>query len=142
MGWTYVKLSRHETPVEYITRTFSYERNGAKAAVLAAAAVRGTIYAAIRQQDRPTAKPYVYCAVVLFKNNRRDGFGYKDMSESMGPYYWDCPDRIMRLLSPVSDIPHPGHTAEWRANVAAVKEQRRAARVALSTRQPRIVQAD
>ena len=32
--------------------------------------------------------------------------------------------RIMRLLSPVADMPSPGEAAEWRARVAAVKTKR------------------
>jgi len=31
-------------------------------------------------------------------------------------------DRIMRLLSPVTDIPNPSYAAEWRARVAAHKK--------------------
>ena len=37
----------------------------------------------------------------------------------MGPCECACPDRIMRLLSPVADIPNPSYAAEWRARVAA-----------------------
>ena len=89
--------------------------------MIAAAAVGGTIYAAIRNHDRTTGKSYVFCAVILFKNNERDGFGYKDMDESMGPCEVNCPDRIMRLLSPFEEIPNPGYAADWRKSVAAAK---------------------
>ena len=124
MGWLFhnEKL-RHQTPVAYITKHFSFDGETAKATVLAAAAVRGTIYAAIRNEDKTTGKAYVFCGVFLFKNNNRDGFGYKDMCESMGPCAVDCPDRIMRLLSPVADIPNPGYTADWRERVAAWKQR-------------------
>jgi hypothetical protein len=47
------------------------------------------------------------------------------MTESMGPCEADCPDRIMRLLSPVADIPNPGYAADWRTRVAARKTARR-----------------
>ncbi len=65
---------------------------------------------------------------MLVRNNARDGFGYKDMTEAMGPIEADCPDSILRLLSPVSEIPNPGHAADWRARVAERKQERRAAR--------------
>lgn len=126
MGWLFHNQKlRHETPVQYITREFSHESETAKATVLAAAPVRGTIYAAVRNEDKTTGKTYVFCAVILFKNSERSGFGYKDMDESCGPCEVDCPDRILRLLSPVDEIPNPGYAAEWRARVAEKKVQDR-----------------
>ena len=133
MGWLFQNAKlRHETPVAYITREFTHESETASATVLAAAAVRGTIYAAIRNHDKQTGTSYVFCAVILFKNNERDGFGYKDMCESMGPCEVACPDRIMRLLSPIADIPNPGYSADWRARVAAAKAATAATRASLA----------
>jgi len=125
MGWLFQndKL-RHETPVDYITREFTHDNGTTAATVIAAAAVGGTIYAAIRNHDKTTGRSYVFCAVILFKNNQRDGFGYKDVDESMGPCEVACPDRIMRLLSPIEDLPHPGYAAEWRKSVAAAKAKK------------------
>ena len=135
MGWLFhnEKL-RHETPVQYITREFSHESETAKATVLAAAAVRGTIYAAVRNEDKTTGKTYVFCAVILFKNSERSGFGYKDMDESCGPCEVDCPDRIMRLLSPVERNSRPrlcrrlacACRREEGASTANVQERRQA----------------
>jgi hypothetical protein len=127
MGWLFhnEKL-RHQTPMQYITKEFTCEGPTERATVLAAAAVGNTIYAAIRNEDKETGRAYVFAAVVLFKNNERNGFGYKDMDESMGPCDVDCPDRIMRLLSPIEDLPSPGYAAEWRAKVNAARGSRRA----------------
>ena len=107
MGWLYQDQPlRHEKPVDYFRRELTSSRDGRSSTVLDAAAVRGTVYAAVRNVNYPTpGTDYVYCAVILFKNNERDGFGYKDMCESMGPCEVDCPDRIMKLLSPVEQIP-------------------------------------
>jgi hypothetical protein len=125
MGWLFQndKL-RHQTPAEYITRAFTHDNETTAATVITAAAVGGTIYVAIRNHDKTTGKSYVFCGVILFKNNERDGFGYKDMDESMGPCEVDCPDRIMRLLSPIEEIPNPGYAAEWRKSVAAAKAKK------------------
>ena len=43
----------------------------------------------------------------------------------MGPRQYDCPQRIIRLLSPIADLPHAGYTAEWRASVAAYHDEQR-----------------
>ena len=127
MGWLYQDQPlRHEKPVDYFRRELTSSRDGRSSTVLDAAAVRGTVYAAVRNVNYPTpGADYVYCAVILFKNNERDGFGYKDMCESMGPCEIDCPDRIMKLLSPVEQIPNPSYTADWRQRVAAAKERRK-----------------
>ena len=132
MGWWFHNTPlRHETPADYFTRELTHENEATKATVLATATVRGTVYAAIRNLNKQTGKSYVFCAVVPFKNSKRDGFGYKSMDEGMGPCEADCPERIMRLLSPVEDLPNPGYAADWRARVAAAKAARARTRNAL-----------
>ena len=107
-------------------REFFHENDATKITVLAAAAVRGAIYAAIRHEDKGVAEATFFCAVILFRNNKRDGFSYKAMDETMGPCKVDCPDRIMHLLSPVSEIPTPSFAADWRQRVIPAKAQRTA----------------
>lgn len=127
MGWLVQNaMLRDITPVDYVIRHFSNENETTRSTVIAAAPVSGTIYAAIRHEEKQTGKAYVSCAVIPFKNNARHGFGCNAMHEAMGPCEVDCPDRIMRLLSPVEDIPDPSFTADWRARVAARKMRRRA----------------
>ena len=122
MGWLFQHDPlAHETPADYFTREFTHESKTTKATVLATATVRGTVYAAIRNLNKQTGYSYVFCAVILFKNSKREGFGYKDMDETMGPCEVDCPDRIMRLLSPIEHIPNPGYAADWRTRVSAAK---------------------
>lgn len=46
------------------------------------------------------------------RKNTRDGWGYKDMDESAGPYYFNCP------ISYLDMVPDPGgYATEWRAKV-------------------------
>jgi hypothetical protein len=110
-----------ETRVGYIRRQLTYETETHKHVALDAAAVRGVIYAAVQPEDKSTAQIYTRCAVVLFSNNKREGFGYKVMDETMGPYEANCPDRIMRLLSPLQDIPCSSDAETWRERVEACK---------------------
>lgn len=125
MGWLFQhdKLS-HQTPAEYFMQHFTHDSEAASATVIATATTPGVVYAAIRNVNKQTGVSYVFCAVVLFKNSDKDGFGYKDMDEGMGPCEADCPDRIMRLLSPVENIPNPGYAADWRSRVATRKANR------------------
>lgn len=122
MGWMFQNEPlRDETPASYVLRHFTHENDSVRRTVLAAATVSKVVYAAIRNEAKQTGHDYVFAVIILFENNRRQGFGYKDMSEGMGPCECDCPERIMRLLSPVEDIPNPSYSADWRARVAARK---------------------
>ncbi len=86
MGWLFHNdMLRSQTPAEYITQHFSCETDTHKAIVLATATVKGTIFAAIRNEIKSSGIVYIFCGVFLFKNNKRDGFGYKDMDEFHGP---------------------------------------------------------
>jgi len=118
MGWLY-HHDPIDDPVAYLTDQFTHTSEHRTNRVLDAARVAGTVYMAIESTDTATGKSFVFAAVILISNTRAHGFGYKDMTETMGPYECACPGRIMRLLSPVSDIPDPSYAADWRARVAA-----------------------
>lgn len=57
----------------------------------------------------------VWAGVTLVHRSRSGEVTYKDMSESMGPYYFRCPARILDRLTPTT------HEAaiEWRAKCRA-----------------------
>ncbi|QDJ12267.1 putative cytosolic protein (plasmid) [Roseomonas mucosa] len=140
MGWLVsTPPLTHETPAEYLTREYAFESPAQRTEVLAAAQVGGAVYLAVRRtenQGERAGRSYVFCAVVLVFNNAREGFGRKAMDESCGPYEVDCPARILRLLSPVEEIPNPGYAAEWRARVAAHATRRREVAAAIRTLRP------
>ena len=47
---------------------------------------------------------------------RYDGMvGYKPMDETMGPYYWDCPKKFLKNLTP----PSSEYSANWCERVLA-----------------------
>lgn len=67
--------------------------------------------------------------IMLFLIQERKGeAGYKDIDESMGPYYFDCPLSLLDLAEPRAE----GITGEWRTAVrnahAHVRNQRRLTR--------------
>lgn len=63
----------------------------------------GTVYyAAIEISEEATPEDTrVFAMVALTSVDKKDyfNFGYKDMSESMHPYYYDCPKGILDLLT-------------------------------------------
>ena len=83
--------------------------------------VGSTYYGAIRKLTEvangetiklPEDKQYVFGIVVLTSVNKDDyyNFSYKDMSEDMGPYYFDCPEGILNLLTETDNE----HALKWR----------------------------
>jgi hypothetical protein len=134
MGWLY-----HNEPIDdplgNLKAKYNYDCDSHTLQTLDGARVRNTVYLAVRSTVKETGRSFVFAAVIMISNTKKHGFGYKDQTESMGPNQFDCPLRIIRLLSPVADLPHAGYTGEWRARVAAhhnEQRQRRQRRTSLS----------
>jgi hypothetical protein len=124
MGWLFHR-DPIDDPLAYLTANYNYDCDTHTLQTLDGARVGNTVYLAVRTSDKKTGRSFVFAAVILIRNTKKDGFGYKDQTESMGPNEYDCPQRIMRLLSPVADIPNPSFSAYWRAHVAAHHDERR-----------------
>lgn len=114
MGWTY-----SEKPYDvkqYFVDKFSWERDNLRYSCLEARIVHfGELYGAVERLDKATGERKVFAVVVLlhFEPQARDGFtfGYKDMSEDMGPYSYDCPQSILEKLTLTTNQ----YANEWRA---------------------------
>lgn len=82
--------------------------------VLDSAIVAAREYYAAVEHVRPDGTREVWCAVFLlrFTPQARDGctFGYKDMTEHMGPVVARCPERILSLLTETDNQ----HAVRWR----------------------------
>lgn len=93
MGWLFGWNTRKEL-VDHLC-----ESNGVT--TLKRRFVGNTLYTvnAYKQADGTVIK---YACVYLLKgrSNTRDGWGYKDMDETMHPYYYDFPANWLDLLSP------------------------------------------
>jgi hypothetical protein len=62
-------------------------------------------YAAVTGNNKETGnRDFTFGMVFLceFKGNE---FAYKPMDEFMGPFYYDCPKKILQLLSPLNELP-------------------------------------
>ena len=82
----------------------------------------GVYYAAVRTlkkyvgndiyEDLPEEEQRVFGVVFLTETDSKDyyNFSYKDMDETMGPGYYDCPESILKLFSPTENE----YALEWR----------------------------
>lgn len=79
------------------------------------------------KQVEPTQR---WIACDLLRHQRGYGWGYKDMEESMHPYFYSCPLKYLALV-PIEQ--YGGHV-EWREHVrsyhARITEKRRTRRAA------------
>lgn len=113
MGWTFTHRDKGITDREWFGREFTSHNE-----LLDCATVRGSgFYAAMRNKETGE----VWCLVVLTQwvPNDYHNFGYKDMSDTMGPGIDDCPARILDLLSPTDSEDANEWRERCRKNIAA-----------------------
>lgn len=92
--------------------------------ILKSRMVGSTYYAAVKQLLRytesgtyepiPEDEQVVTAWVILTRSAKGEwhNFGYKDMTENEGPCYEECPESILKLLSPTTNE----YAVEWRNN--------------------------
>lgn len=110
MGWLYMQsLGGFAGPRQYLDDQFSYERPDGRVRVLRSALVAFRTYYAAVEIVGSTGERAVTALICLVRYNPRDRegyvFGYKDMTESMGPCEAECPLSILDLLTP-TDAPY------------------------------------
>ncbi len=101
MGWTTFHRNKSETIAETLKRHIF----GGNLELLDCAVVkRNVAYCAARYTK--DGKSYVCAIIVLLTYAPREhhNFGYKDMSEFMGPCESECPKRILDQLTPLEEI--------------------------------------
>jgi hypothetical protein len=84
---------------------YNWEDENRKVEVLKSSMVGSTYYAAVKCFNKTNGYEHISAAVCLTSTNMKDyfNFAYKDMDESMGPAYCDCPKGILDLLSPTDN---------------------------------------
>lgn len=109
MGWTWIhvnedwngKIDRKKVMDERFV-----EDNKERSWEVVKSSMVGRIwYGALKRTNKMTSKTYTF-AVVAITSTQKDeyfNFGYKDMDESMVPYYYDCPVSILKLLDETDD---------------------------------------
>ena len=101
--------------------TWEDERGSRK--VIKSSIVGNTYYAAV-EHIQPDGSRRVWAAITRFQTGSKNGFGnfcYKDMDETVGPYYYDCPLSILNLLTETEYE----YAKEWREKVRLYHEQQK-----------------
>lgn len=93
MGWTYYKPLGKIDRLTECRNVFGKESNWAT--IVKDALVDDVYYAAMR-----STKTNEVWALIAITDVADGEFGYKDMDETEEPFYYDCPNSILKLLSP------------------------------------------
>ena len=121
MGWTYTHKDKGVTGEAFFRHEFPTME------FLGCATVNRVFYAAVRSPSNPSE---VWALVCLTNYCRGEfNFGYKDMSEHMGPYEAKCPASILGLLTPTDSE----YANDWRARCRDYAERAAKAPVAPGT---------
>lgn len=126
MGWTSYHNPPRDGAKAECDRLCTWENENGTRRVLDSAIVRLTTYYAAVEHISPDGTRRVWAAVFLL-NLGRGNFSYKDMDESVGPTERNCPERILKLLTPLADD-DKSYAVQWRADCWANVEARKAKR--------------
>ena len=121
MGWTF--MERPDNVKGYLGQKCNFENERIKSRCLAMTLKLDVMFAAVEQIDKESGRREVWAAVFLIKYIAGDdpyNFGYKDMTEHMGPYRYDCPEKILDLLTETDCE----NSINWRARCRARLERR------------------
>ena len=105
LGWIYTHRDTRESLLQFFQREFHTER----VEVLDCAPVGFCeCYVALRLAGRDYPEmpgdPVVAVAVMTHHSQGYYNFGYKAADETMGPCIDRCPERIMRMLTPIREL--------------------------------------
>lgn len=107
MGWT----SQHATyykngKVDRVAEVRAYFEEGINASmnyrVLKASLVGGIVYAAVERPTEDGTKVFAATFITSVDHDSYYNFSYKELDETAGPCYCDCPASILKLLTPTT----------------------------------------
>lgn len=122
MGWLSMRdTGRFANARAYLDDQFTYARDDHRLTVVKSSMVGSTYYAAAeRIEAGGICSVFAIVCLTFTRPNARDGytFGYKDMTEHMGPVESACPASILDLLTPIDGEWPNNWRARCRANIA------------------------
>lgn len=132
MGWLFTAGSTRKTLIA--ERISNWTTEGAEGMTVTSTclahcyrggAFSGVLWAVWKRtfiKDEQPVKPverWITCD--LLRHQRDYGWGYKDMDESMHPYFYSCPFKYLEMVP----IDQYGGNAEWREGVRAYHSRQR-----------------
>jgi hypothetical protein len=104
MGWTFTHKPKGEGTLAFLRKEIEGETDLRAWKVLDGVVTLKAAYLAVERLDKTTGERTVYGLVCLLRYTQEHyNLGYKDMDETMHPYYYGCPERILSKLSPTDD---------------------------------------
>ena len=129
MGWTTYNISKTTTTDQALRRELSYAGTAGLWEVLDSATVGAVWYGIIKRTIDGEAVHFGMVCLTQRSNNYPRSlyieFGFKEMTEDCGLFYYDAPLRILDKLDELAPNPAPA-AAAWRAQC----RERRAAKAA------------
>ena len=127
MGWMFTEKPKGMSVLGFFEEEFQYdeaERGSQK--IIDSHITLHEAYFAIRR-ERPGQEPVVFAVICLIRHvpRAKNGFtfGYKDLGEAMcGSLYYDCPDRLLDLLT----LTDNQDALEWREKCRENNRKRKA----------------
>lgn len=128
MGWTYIHKGSDVRAKDVIADLFNSDSiepnsngkiNGVYKTLDVAIVHLRTAYLAVEHisidqetnlLDQKTRKVFAVVVLLGYRNDDHYNFGYKEMDETMGPVYYECPKKILDLLTPTDSK----YAVEWR----------------------------
>lgn len=121
MGWSWQhKEQSSKTIEEFICKKFNWKSGDFLLETLDSYCTANAVYLAVKRTEKD--KSVIYAVVCLYEcRGGHYNFGYKDIPETMLPYYYDCPDRILDILDP----PENEDALKWRTRCREINTSRR-----------------
>jgi len=116
MGWTFQHMNKGAVG-KYFADNLTWDTDKVSTKLL-----RGGLksfreyYGAVETTDKATGVKTVwaYIGLVQWVKNDHNNFGVKDMDETCGPYAYNCPKKILELLTPTdNEYANKWRQANW-----------------------------
>ena len=114
MGWTWYPAQHFKKG--RIDRIEECRKELGYACIVADGMVGSVYYGAIRIDENRVV------AVVMLTKTSGYEFGYKDMDETMEPYYYECPLKVLKVLTPTDNE----NAIRWREKCIKYREDKKA----------------
>ena len=132
MGWTSYNANHYNSKgnvdvLAEVNSILNWENDTHKCEVLKSSRHGSTVYSAVKSTNKTNGFEAVWAAIFLTSVNNKNyyNFSYKDMDETCGPYYYDCPKSILDLLTPTTSEYANNWRNACRENIEKKAEQRK-----------------